>query len=107
MKTLCALAAALAASAMIASSAGAAPFVGTNGSSILVRDTNNLTAAPVTLIPVTGLEGGETLVGIDQRPGTGELVGIGSLSHVYTIDPLTGAASPVGVGGAFTLNGTA
>ena len=44
---------------------------------------------------VTGLAPGETLVGVDFRPTTGELYGIGSASQMYTLDPATGAATPV------------
>lgn len=43
--------------------------------------------------PVTGLQSGETLVGIDFRPATGDLVGLGSGGAAYLIDPVTGVAS--------------
>lgn len=42
---------------------------------------------------VTGLQAGERLVGIDVRPATGALVGIGSTSRIYTLNPVTGAAT--------------
>ena len=42
--------------------------------------------------PITGL-GNETLVGIDIRPETGGLYGLGSSLHLFTIDPATGVAS--------------
>ena len=68
--------------------------------------TNSLTyfnvasPAAVTSVPVTGLPGFVTLRGIDFRPATGELYGVGtdSVSNVYlfTIDPLTGVATSVG-----------
>jgi hypothetical protein len=57
-------------------------------------------------IPVTGMQPGETLVGIDLRPFTGQLYGIGSTSRLYTIDPATGTATQLGVAGSFTLAGT-
>jgi hypothetical protein len=60
----------------------------------------------VTSVPVTGLQAGESLVGIDIRTATGQLYGISTTSRLYTIVPLTGAATPVGAAGAFTLNGT-
>src|SRR5438045_1082868 len=60
----------------------------------------------VTSVPVIGLQGGESLVGIDVRPANQVLYGIGSSSRLYTIDPLTGVATQVGAAGAFTLNGT-
>jgi hypothetical protein len=61
----------------------------------------------VTSVPVTGLQAGESLVGIDVRPANQVLYGVGSSSRLYTINPLTGAATQVGTAGAFTLNGTA
>jgi hypothetical protein len=45
---------------------------------------------------VTGLQPGEGLVGIDFRPATGRLYGVGSSSRVYTIDTKTGAAVAIG-----------
>ncbi len=58
-------------------------------------------------VPVTGLPAGASLVGIDMRPATGDLVGVGSNSVVYTINADTGAATPIGTGFAPGLNGTA
>jgi hypothetical protein len=60
----------------------------------------------VTSVPVTGLQAGEFLAGIDTRPATQTLYGVGTSSRLYTINPLTGAATQVGTAGAFTLNGT-
>lgn len=55
---------------------------------------------PVTL---TGVTGGQSIVGIDYRPNTGELYALGynsSLSsgnaQLYVLNPVTGAATPVG-----------
>jgi hypothetical protein len=44
---------------------------------------------------VTGLATGETLLGIDVRPSTGVLHGLGSLGGVYAIDPATAAATRI------------
>ena len=47
-------------------------------------------------VAVTGLSPGETLIGIDRRPKTGALYGVGKLGsagRLYTVDPLTGAAT--------------
>jgi hypothetical protein len=60
----------------------------------------------VTSVPVTGLQAGDSLVGIDVRPANQVLYGVGSSSSLYRINPLTGAALQVGPRGAFTLNGT-
>jgi hypothetical protein len=62
---------------------------------------------PVTTTAVTGLPAGETLFGLDRRPATGALYGLGSASRLYRIDPATGAATEVGSAGAFSVNGTA
>lgn len=48
---------------------------------------------------VTGLESDENLVSLDARPATGEIyaVGVGSsASHLYQLNPNTGAATAVG-----------
>jgi hypothetical protein len=60
----------------------------------------------VIAVPVTGLQPGESLVGIDTRPANQALYGVGSSSRLYTINPTTGAATQVGSAGAWTLNGT-
>ena len=61
----------------------------------------------LTGVAVTGLQAGETLLGIDRRPATGEIYGLGSTSRLYVINSTTGAATQVGSAGAFTLSGTA
>jgi len=101
---------------------GASTLIGTVGGSELLRDsavrlfpeiaygvttssgpTNNLirfnTATPATLlssVPISGLQAGELVLGIDFRPGTGQLFALGSSHRLYTIDPANGAATPVG-----------
>jgi trimeric autotransporter adhesin len=47
-------------------------------------------------VPVSGMQAGETLVGIDFRPSTGRLYGFSSNSSLYTIDAISGIATPVG-----------
>ncbi|MGJ9416359.1 DUF4394 domain-containing protein [Massilia sp. CMS3.1] len=44
-------------------------------------------------VAVTGLNGGETLLGIDFRPKDGLLYGITSTARIVTIDPATGVAT--------------
>ena len=58
-------------------------------------------------LPITGLVGGDTLLGIDFRPATGQLYGLGSGSRLYLINTGTGVATQVGTNGAFTLSGSA
>jgi hypothetical protein len=47
-------------------------------------------------VAVTNLKSGERLVGIDFRPLTGRLYGVGSTSQVYTINLRNGFAAPIG-----------
>jgi trimeric autotransporter adhesin len=44
-------------------------------------------------VTVTGLQGTETIVGIDVRPSTGQLYAVTDQGHVYTVDATTGAVS--------------
>jgi hypothetical protein len=55
--------------------------------------------------PITGLGMGVTLRGIDFRPATGELYGVGSDSIVYRVSPVTGKAVAEGPAFAPMLNG--
>lgn len=53
-------------------------------------------ATPGTLasdVAVTGLNAGETLLGLDVRPKDGVLYGITSAARIVTLDPASGAAS--------------
>ena len=60
----------------------------------------------LTSVGVTGLQSGETLLGIDFRPATRGLYGLGSTSRLYMLNGTTGVATQVGSAGAFTLSGT-
>ena len=55
--------------------------------------------------PVTGLQAGETLLGIDVRPANGQVYGVGSTSRLYRINAITGAAIAVGQPFATALSG--
>ncbi|WP_421656797.1 DUF4394 domain-containing protein [Leptothermofonsia sp. ETS-13] len=83
-----------------------AQFVGlTKDNSLAFLNDNKLSNA--TTVDVTGLQYGETLLGIDFRPNTGQLFGLGSSDRLYTIDVMTGKATQVGSGTfAIPLNGT-
>jgi len=62
---------------------------------------------PYSLRFVSGLVSGQSLVGIDVRPATGELYGIGVAGcqiQLYRVDPATGAATAVGTGFGDLLN---
>src|SRR5690348_12990411 len=60
-----------------------ATALGVTGGSMLIRFN---TATPGTInatVPITGLAGGDTIVGLDFRPATGQLYGLGSGSRLY------------------------
>ena len=70
---------------------------------------NPINSTTVTTKMITGLQMGETIVGIDVRPLNGQLFMLGSSSRLYTIGingTTTWTAVPVGTAGAFTLSGT-
>jgi hypothetical protein len=59
-------------------------------------------------VSITGLEAGESLLGIDRRPSNGLLYGLGSTSRIYTINTTTGVATSLGASPfAPALTGTA
>lgn len=62
----------------------------------LVRFNSARANTILSTVAVTGLQGGENLLGIDFRPATGQLFGLGSTGRVYRIDQNTGAATSVG-----------
>ena len=55
---------------------------------------------------ITGLPGGVKLRGIDFRPLTGELYGVGSTTTVYRVSPTTGVAIAEGPAHTPALTGT-
>jgi Domain of unknown function (DUF4394) len=66
-----------------------------------VDNTNNLQifnllnpGTPVSK-PITGLQAGENILGIDMRPATGQLFALGSTSRLYTINMSSGAATSI------------
>ncbi len=86
-----------------------AELVGITNTNQLVRF-NSATPGTVTTIgTITGVNASQTIVGIDFRPSTGELYGLGfgaGTGQIYKINPTTGSA--VALGGPFstTLAGT-
>lgn len=81
---------------------GARLFALTNNNMLVTFDADRPDqAAP---IQVTGING--TLVGVDFRPANGQLLGVTSTNQVYTINPMTGAATLVSNNPtSFTLDG--
>ncbi len=56
--------------------------------------------------PITGLAAGESVLGIDMRPATGQLYALGSSSIIYSINMSSGAAAAVGTNFTTILSGT-
>lgn len=90
--------------AALPATGAAAPAVGLNtaGNALWLFDT--ATPGTMTPVPITGLGVGEEIDGIDRRPATGALYGLGVVDggssdtlRLYRIDPTTGAATQVGV----------
>lgn len=99
--------AALAAAAVVPHAAAVDLLVGLTVSNRLVSFNS---AAPTQLtnnVAISGLQAGETILGIDMRPSNGLLYGLGSSNRVYVLDASTGAVtSSVAMSGA-TLAGNA
>ena len=92
--------------ALFSSYTAAQSALGVTSTSQLVRFDVAFPGELVTSVPITGLQGGENILGIDFRPATGELYALGSTSRLYVINPTSGAATQVGTSGLFALNGT-
>lgn len=97
------LAAALAAPA----AAQARDMYATTSTGALIRFDSRFPQVITDSSPITGLGPGASLVGIDFRPSTGQLVGVGSDSVLYVVDPATGVARAVGPPFAPGLSGAA
>lgn len=95
-RTISLLAAALVIAAGTANTTSAAEMlagIAPKGRLVLFSSAN---PEEVVVVHITGLQPGEELLGVDARPATGGLYGLGSSSRIYTIDPLTGQAMAVG-----------
>ncbi|MBB5960435.1 hypothetical protein FHS29_007059 [Saccharothrix tamanrassetensis] len=104
----------LAAAAALAAAIAAPGTAGATGGRaevhLLTEDgtlTTGSTALPLLghRVRVRGLDKHDRLVGIDVRPATGALYGVGKSGRLYTVDPRTGKAT--GIGAPVTLNGRA
>lgn len=85
------------------------PVIGLSGTN-LVRFNSALpaTAATEGIVAITGVPTGETLVGIDFRPATGQLFGFSvndttNTGTLLILDPQTGVATSVGTPGQVAL----
>lgn len=84
---------ALAAAVAVASSASADSLIAITPNNMLLRFTSS-TASAYSAMPILGLNPGETLLGIDQRPVDGVVHAVSSISKIYTLDINTGVATP-------------
>jgi hypothetical protein len=73
-------------------SGGTVDIVGLTTDGRLLCFSENVPSVARTIGTVSGLNGDTRLVGIDFRPATGELIGLGNAGGVYTID-ITNAAA--------------
>jgi hypothetical protein len=94
------------ASGGLAGSASAEQLVGLGPGNGLAKFDSEAPGNLTGSVPITGLQSGEQILGIDFRPANGQLYGLGSTNRLYTINPATGAATQVGSPGAFSLDGT-
>ncbi|HEX8832647.1 MAG TPA: DUF4394 domain-containing protein [Abditibacteriaceae bacterium] len=79
-----------------------------NGQGSLVSFSRITPSFVSTIGNITGLQGGEKILGMDFRPANGLLYALGSTGRIYTINTTTGAASIVGNGPiSVALNPTA
>lgn len=72
----------------------------------LVRFDSATPGTLVTVGPITGLQGGETILGIDVRPATGQIYALGSTGRLYVLSRTNGAATFVATVST-ALSGTA
>jgi hypothetical protein len=84
----------------------ARPAVGLTTSAQLVEFDTSTPGTASAGPTVTGLQPGETILGIDFRPATGKLYGLGSRSRLYRINEATGHATQVGPQFPAALSGT-
>lgn len=70
-------------------------FALTSDSRLLTLNAKNVSSVIATA-NISGLQTGESILGIDFRPATGQLYGIGSTSRIYVINTTTGAARVIG-----------
>jgi hypothetical protein len=84
----------------LAPAAQAAPAFALSSTGQIVTFDTNTPGTIASAVTITGLQAGETALGIDLRPATGQLYVLGSSSRLYVLNPVTGVATAVG--GQFT-----
>ncbi|MFY9233944.1 MAG: DUF4394 domain-containing protein [Fimbriimonadaceae bacterium] len=86
---------------------GGADIWAVTSTNALIKFDINESSDTDTSVNITGLQPGESILGIDFRPSTGQIYALGSTSRLYTINAQTGAATQVGGVLDVTLNGSA
>jgi hypothetical protein len=92
------IAGALAATAGMAQAQSVYGLTSVLGASGLVRIDAQSPALVSIPVVITGLQAGETVLGIDFRPANNRLYGLGSTGRIYSIDVHTGMATQSGTG---------
>ncbi len=89
------------------------PMVALSADGLNLLRFSSATPGTITTVSVSGVTSGETLVGLDIRPSTGQYYTLGVNSSadtatLYLIDPQTGAVTAIGSAGqiAFTSDGS-
>lgn len=81
---------------------------GLDGNNNLIRFGSMSPGTVTNTFPISGLQIGESILGIDFRPNDGRLFAMSNMNRIYTLDTLSGAAIPIGVAAfAPALNGFA
>ena len=87
---------------------GGIPAIGLSGDGTNLIRFNTATPGTTTTAPVTGVAPGETLVGIDYRPQTGQLFAFGvnaaaDTGTLYRVDPQIGVVTVIGAAGGIAF----
>jgi hypothetical protein len=75
--------------------AAEALYAVTDGGTLVTVQSDSPGAARA-LVPISGLQEGESILAIDLRPKTGQLYALGSSSRIYLVNTASGAARPAG-----------
>lgn len=68
-----------------------------DGNNNLIRFGTMSPGTVTNTFPISGLQIGESILGIDFRPNDGRLFAMSNMNRLYTLDTLSGTAIPVGV----------
>lgn len=82
-------------------------IVGVTTGGNVVRFNANTPGTFLSNLPISGLNQGDRIQGIDFRPQTGEIIAIGETTQMYSLNAVTGVATPIGSGFTPGLDGGA